>query len=294
MSDQNRPYLAAGFMLTAAFMIVLQNTFAKLMGEAGLNPIEMAFYRNAGGLILIALLITCIKKKAYFKTERPLAQLNRAVIGNICLSLIFWANTLLPLATVTAILLSAPIIATALSPLFLKERISWVRWGCITLGFLGAIIITNPESGTLDWRYAVAITASFASALTLITLRQLGKTENALTTNFYFFGLGSLITAPIFLFVSSGFSQVPLLVIAIIIAGVLNQTLKTKAFRHGDVSFLSPLNYLNIVWATVLGWAIWDKIPDIHVYIGCGVIIISNVLITLREHQLKKRKNAAD
>ncbi|MCB9982914.1 MAG: EamA family transporter [Rhodospirillales bacterium] len=103
-------------------MIVLVNMFAKLLTENGLTPLEVLFYRNIGGFALVTLTILSTKQFQRFKTKRPKAQFIRALTGNLCLWLIIWANALLPLATVSAILLSAPIIATVLSPLFFERK----------------------------------------------------------------------------------------------------------------------------------------------------------------------------
>ncbi|MCB1720135.1 MAG: DMT family transporter, partial [Alphaproteobacteria bacterium] len=78
------------------------------------------------------------------------------------------------------------------------------------------------------------------------------------------------------------------LLAGIIISGFLSQFFKNNAYKHGEISFLSPLIYFNIVWATLLGWAVWKEIPEIHVYIGCAIIICSNLLITWKEQKIAR------
>ncbi|MBI1300054.1 MAG: EamA family transporter [Alphaproteobacteria bacterium] len=289
MSISKEPYAkAAALILTASLMIVLMNMFAKLLTENGMNPIEALFYRNLGGFCLITAFIIFSKKLENFKTKRPKAQLIRAVIGNICLGLVIWANSLLPLATVSAILLSTPIIATALSPLFLNENISWFRWSCVTIGFIGALIITQPAISELSFPYIVAALGAISSAFVLICLRELGKNEDPITTTFYFLGFGSVMTSILLPFIWTGLPNLDLILIGLIVSGFLNQHFKTTAFKYGEISFLSPLKYFNVVWATILGWAVWHEIPPIHVYVGCAIIILSNILITWREQKLFK------
>lgn len=288
-NKNNQNIKAAALILCASFMIVVMNMFAKLLTETGMSPVEALFYRNFGGFLIITVLILYSGKYKSFKTERPKAQAIRALVGNICLGLVIWANALLPLATVSAILLSTPVIATALSPFFLSEKISWFRWSCVIGGLVGAMIITQPGLEGYTPAYIVALLGAVSSAGVLICLRDLGKSEGFMTTTFYFLGLGTVMTGIILPFFWTGLPSAYWLMAGLIISGFLNQHLKTKAFTHGELSFLSPLQYFNIVWATLLGWAVWKEIPEIHVYIGCGIIIFSNLLITWREQ--KKPKN---
>jgi len=287
--NDNRQYLkAAGFLLGSSFMIVLVNMFAKLLTENGLTPLEVLFYRNLGGFALVTLTILSTKQFQRFKTKRPKAQFIRALTGNICLWLIIWANALLPLATVSAILLSAPIIATVLSPLFLNEKTSKFRWLCVIAGLVGALVITQPGMENFTPSTIVALMGALASAIVILYLRSLGQNEDPLTTTFYLFGWGSLFAGLCLPFFWTGLPSAYALLAGIIISGFLSQFFKNNAYKHGEISFLSPLIYFNIVWATLLGWAVWKEIPEIHVYIGCAIIICSNLLITWKEQKIAR------
>lgn len=285
----NQNLKAAALILTASFMIVAMNMFAKLLTEAGLTPVEALFYRNIGGFFIITALIALTGKTESFKTKRLHGQIIRAFIGNICLGLVIWANALLPLATVSAILLLTPIIATAMAPIFLGEKTSWFRWVCIVLGLVGALVITRPGLTDFSFAYVIALLGAISSAGVLVSLRTLGKSEDFMTTTFYFLGLGSLMTGIVLPFFWSHFPTNFALLAGLIVCGFLNQIFKTKAFTYSELSFLTPLKYFNIVWATLLGWAIWNEIPQIHVYIGCSIIIASNLLITWQENYTKNK-----
>jgi len=101
--------------------------------------------------------------------------------------------------------------------------------------------------------YIVALLGAVSSAGVLICLRDLGKSEDFMTTTFYFLGLGTVMTGVVLPFFWTGLPSAYGLMAGLIMSGFLNQSLKTKAFTHGELSVLSLLKYFNIVWVTLLG-----------------------------------------
>ena len=186
MSKPTKIYKGIVLILLATFCIVLMNTCAK-MSSSALDIIEIVFYR---GLIALSLLIPYMmltQPLLVFKTKRFKTHLYRAFVGNLGVGLVFWSYALLPMADATALLFAAPLFVTILSPIMLKEKVDRYRWAAVIAGFGGILSIAKP-SGDMFSNPAslIALAAALCVALVNIALRNLGRTDEALTTVFYF------------------------------------------------------------------------------------------------------------
>lgn len=277
-------------MTIAVLLIVVMNMFGKILSETH-SPIDIVFWRNAIAFVIVIAIIAMKKDTSLFKTQRFSGHLIRGVGGTIGLACVFWAYSLLPMADVVAIMFTAGLMTTALSAMFLGEKVGPYRWAAVVVGCIGAFITTAPSGE--DWNIlgvCVSLAAAFiGGALVSTMLRSLGKTEPALTTVFYFLLIGMAITAPFVVFygtLPTYATALPL--IGCGVAGGFSLILKTQAFRYAEASLLSPVHYTAIIWATFLGWFVFNDFPTANVLIGAAIIIAANVVIIVREHRKSK------
>jgi drug/metabolite transporter (DMT)-like permease len=251
------------------------------MSSPAHGPIEMVFYRGliALGLLIPYMLLT--QPASVFKTRRIKMHLYRAVVGNLAVGFVFWAYALLPMADATALLFAAPLFVTILSPLMLKEKVDRFRWGAVIVGFGGIILIAKPSGALLtDPAALIALAAALCVALVNIALRNLGQTDEALTTVFYFILIGVLITGPYTIFYGSAPDPDILpWIFGIGIFAAIQQVTKTNAYRIAEASLLAPYTYTSIVWATLMGWIFWHDFPALSVLAGTAVVIGSNLFM---------------
>jgi len=278
---------AIGLMTISVFLINVMNAMVKLVSDIH-PPLEILFYR---GTIAMALLLVWAlfrgKLKTIYKTARPWSHFGRGLFGNVGLLLVIWSFTLLPMADATATLFASTLMVTVLSALILKEQVGPWRWSAVIAGFIGVLMIVHP-SGAMTSGYAsfVPLAAAFFGAFVQIYLRELGKSEDALTTVFYFLLFGIVISSVYMPFKG----QLPTLgtllpLTAIALCGLVSLILKSYAFSLAEASLLSPFNYTAIVWATLLGWIFWGDMPTLAVTGGAAIIIASNLLIIYRERR---------
>ena len=277
-------YKGIALILLATLGIVLMNACAK-MSSVSLTPLEMLFYRGLLALTLLIPYMLVTHSVSVFKTRRIRAHLYRGIIGNLGVGCVFWAYTLLPMADATALLFAAPLFVTALSPLLLRETVHGYQWAAVIIGFGGILLIARPSPEMLVRPASlIGLAAAFFIALVDMALRNLGRTDDPLTTVFYFLLFGVVISAPYTLiFGAAPASTTVPWIIGIGIFTAIQQVAKTTAYRFAPASLLAPYTYSSILWATLTGWFLWKDLPTLSVLIGAGVVIACNLAIAWRE-----------
>jgi len=252
---------------------------------------EVIFFRGFFGLIPILLLIPNKKLKNFYYTTRPGLHFLRCLSGLIALAAIFLALRELPLATVVSITYAAPIFTTLMSIFFLSERVGIYRWLAVLIGFIGIVIISEPGFTSLNIYYFYPIIFCIGLSYVAIVLRQLSTTEPIWLIGFYF---SFSITISSFFTLSGTNWIMPSLVDFIllssigILGGVANLLL-TQAYKLSEVSLVTPLRYLALLFAIFFGYIFWDELPTYKTLVGAFFVIFSSIIIYRREIYLKKQ-----
>ncbi len=271
-------------ILVATLGIVLMNTCAKV-GSVAHGPIEMVFFRGVAALALLVPYMLLTRAPAVFRTRRIRAHLYRSLVGNLGVCFVFWAYSLLPMADATALLFAAPLFVAVLSPVLLKERMGSRRWAAVLVGFGGVLLIVQPSAGLFSNPASlIGLVAALFAALVDMALRNLGRTDDPLTTVFYFLLIGVLVSGPYTLWVGK-IPDMRLLpwMIGIGVFAAVQQLAKTTAYQLSEASLLAPYTYTAIIWATLTGWVLWQDLPTVPVVMGTVVVIGSNLFILFRE-----------
>ena len=159
----------------------------KLASEQGLNAPELVFYRSLFSLPVILFWVLKRESLASLKPNRALAHVWRCALGLLSMGLTFQALILLPLADATAINFTAPIFATILSFLILKEHVGVHRWSAVFIGFIGVLIVARPGGSSLPLLgVIIALVAAIGQAGVTTTLRHLQRSENVSAIVFWF------------------------------------------------------------------------------------------------------------
>ena len=159
------------------------------------------------------------------------------------------------------------------------------RWGAVIMGFVGVLIITQPGAGMAGWGIATGLIGALLSAGVSILLRQIGKTEGAATTVFWFSALSVPPTAIAFAITASPHPAQTWLLLALVgMCGGIAQMLMTASLKLGPVSLVVPMDYTGLVWATLFGWVLFDVLPGWSTWLGAPFVIGSGLYIVWREH----------
>ncbi|MEM8696184.1 MAG: DMT family transporter [Pseudomonadota bacterium] len=284
---EQRPVAGILLRIGAATAFAFMAAMVKIGSDLGLHPIEMIFWRFAFALPPLFLWIALRPGLQMIRTKRPLAHLWRAVIGLTAMGFAYWSITLLPLAEATVISFAAPIFATMLSAIFLLESVGWHRWSAVAIGFLGVLIVMQPQNASLPIDgLIVALISAFGVACVIITIRQISRTERAMTTVFWFTLISAVGTGFVVPFFAAAHSwQGWAVMVAIAIFGGTAQLLLTASLRIAPVVVVAPFDYIQLLWAVALGWLIWSDVPSVATWCGAAVIIASASYTLYRERK---------
>jgi len=277
-------------MSLAVFFIALMNMCAKLSSDKA-SIIEIVFYRGLISIVLLGLWLGFTRRFDLLKTKRPMAHLGRSTIGTIGVGFVYWAYSLMPMGDVAVLLLTSSLFVTILSVPLLGETVGSWRWAAVVIGFIGAGFVGNPLGHHFSlYAFSVCIMAAFMVSLVFIFLSKLGRTESAFTTVFYF-SLTSTIVSGVYMIFKGHMPDADIYwpLFGTGIASLFSLLLKTEAYKHGEASFLSPLDYMNLFWSILFGFMFWGDLPNWTMLSGAAMIIGSNVLIIWREHVHKQK-----
>ena len=277
----------------AFFSFTVMNMFAKLL-SANHSIIEIAFYRNLIASVPFLIMVFVFgRREILVLRSKPTLVGIRAVLGTISLMATFFAFSLMPMADTTALMFTSSLFIPILAVIFLKESVGPYRWSAVAIGFIGVIIMSHPTGEVNSLGIMVAICAALMHAVLQIILRYLGRYESPETITFYFFIIGTFLTAlPLpFIAVRPTVAEVPLL-LGIGLSGAAAQWLLSIAFRNARAAVVTVFNYSGIVWATLFGWMIWNEWPLPTVMAGAAVVIAANILIIWREARLGRISDA--
>ena len=250
---------------------------------------QVLFFRGFFGIIFYFFVIPRERLHNFYITKRAGLHFLRCTSGLIALVSIFIALRELPLATVVSISFAAPIFTTIFSIFLLSEKVGIYRWLAVLVGFFGILIITEPGISELNIYYIFPIIFCLGLSYVAITIRQLSSTEPVWLISFYF---SLSITLLSFLTIPQGWvmpslNDFILLSFIGIFGGVANLWL-SQSYKYAEVSLVTPLKYLALVFAIIFGYFIWNEIPTIKTLMGSLLVIFSTLIIFRREIYKKK------
>ncbi len=272
-------------MLVATTVFAGMDALVKLlMAEHSL--LQVLFFRAGFGLVPLVPLLWRGGMRVV-ATKRPWAHVVRSAIGLLAVGCFFMAFHRLPLVQVTAIGFAAPLLITALSVPLLKEKVTPGRWAAVATGFGGILIVAGPEAWNGDLLgagAAFAVVGTFLYALVMVLMRDMGRTEAAVTTVFWFSMLTLVLTgATLPLVWQTPDPRAWVLFAGAGILGGIGQLLISQAVRLAPASVVAPFDYFHIVVSSSLGWLVFAEIPTVTTMAGALVVMASGLYVLRTE-----------
>lgn len=280
---RNQIPLGIAYMVASTVMFAGGNAAVKWQLET--YPLgEVAFCRTLFAFLTVALIVLPRAGLSVLRTNRYREHVQRGLsqFG----SMLCWmlAVSALSLGAATAIGFAAPLFTTLLSIVVLKEKVGIHRWSALLLGFVGVIVITDPGPGMLTYGALFALGNAILISTVAIAIRRMSLSESTETLTFYQMSIILLCTACLLPFGFSMPTWYDALMLAL--AGIGNgiaQFWWTRSLSLAPPSAVVPFNYLSLVWATLLGFAIWGDVPTPALLIGSAIVVASGLYILWRE-----------
>ena len=271
----------------AMFLFAIMNGLAKHLSETH-SVIEIAFWRNLfASLPFLAAVFLAGRRDLLVIKSAPRLLVIRAVMGSVTLVITFAAFSVMPMAETSVLLFTASLFLPILGVVFLKEGVGPWRWSAVVVGFLGVAVMANPGGSVNSLGVSLALGAALLQATMGILLRRLGGSERPETIALYFFVIGTVMTGLAMPYVGTGptLEELPYF-IAVGLVGAGAQWSLSLAYKHAPTAIVAVFNYTSLIWATLIGWLVWDEWPLPVVFAGSAIVIAANMLIIWRENQL--------
>ena len=271
--------LGVAMMLATQIVMPVNDALAKylVMALPALQVAWARFFFNA--LLMVPLALWRHGPEAMLPASLPLQIVRGLVILAANIAFVFGVRHV-PLADALAIVFIAPLAVTALSARFLGEKIRLGHWLAVLIGFIGAIVIIRPGATAIGAWGLLPLTAGLLFAVYLVLTRKLViTTPPAVTQALTALVAATLLTAVVpFVWVDPTPGQLGLM-LAVGLLSTCGHLLMTTAHVHAEASTLAPLTYLALVTATILGFLIFDDLPDRWTLIGACVVTISGLYV---------------
>lgn len=292
--------LVALSLMSGAMMIVpIMDIIAKYLSQS-LPPLEVTFGRFLFQFLICGAIAVATGNIAKLRSKRPGINFLRGALLAIASLLFFTAIKYMPVATAISIFFVEPMILTILAALILKERFGLRRVIAILVGLAGALLILRPSFIEVGLPSLLPLGTATCFAFYLIVNRRFAGTDNLMAIQFSAGIAGSLILGTALLASSlvglSGaiftLPDAPQLGLLALIGAIsfAAHGLVVIAFQKGEAALLAPLQYLEIVSATLFGYLVFGDFPDMPTWVGIGLIVTSGLYITQRERALNRKK----
>lgn len=273
-----QPLLGITLVIGAASCFAVMDTTVRYVGAY--FSVALVLWTRYGLHAAFMTLWIALSSQRSFRTANPMFQIARGALLAFSSAMAFAALRRMPVAEFTAIIMLTPVVATLVARLWLKERISPLRWALVVGGFVGALIVIRPGSGIVGWAALLPLAACFSNAAFQIMTSRFAPHEDPFTTNFYTGATGMAIATPILLasvvdpietlMAAPGVQVGALLAVAML--GTAGHLMLIMALGKAPASTLMPFQYAQLAVAALAGYVAFGVVPDGWGWVGMAII----------------------
>lgn len=289
---------ALGIFLMLGFAVFgpVIDVFGKFAGQADIPVFQISAFRFL--VQLVCLLPVAFYLKCFYKPNWQEVGLHllRGGLLFAATSFFFSALIYLPIADALSIFFAEPFILTLLGGLLLGEPVGWRRIVACIIGFCGALLVIQPQYQTVGLPAALPLGTAFCFAFYLLLTRKMTQTSHPVMVQIFTSLAAMALVMPVLIILNNGpiavLDMVPLdsyqlfLLVGVGVAATIAHMFLTTAFRYARVVVLAPLQYLEIISATLLGFWFFDDFPNKVTFVGIAIIVGSGLYVLMRERRL--------
>ncbi len=301
---QHKPIAGILFCVFSLLGFALQDSLVKWLSE-DLPILQVLAIRAMVVLALLTGVGLALHGRKILRGKKPRPLMLRGVLAFFAFTTYYLALSRIPLADAASVYMTAPLFVTMLSALLLGEKVGFHRWGAVVAGFSAVIVMLAPGSSLFRLEAAIPLFSAMCYAMIPIINRRIGMSEHALTMAIYttatYLGLILLVSAfihllPIQLHGNELLGELLqhwqkpsdlefLLILFVSCLFTLALLGITQAYRVAVVSSVAPFEYSYLVWATLIGFFLFNHVPSTRTIIGGAVVVICGCYIAVRERK---------
>jgi S-adenosylmethionine uptake transporter len=273
----------AAFALAAFAVFATHDVFVKVLGGHYV-AFQIIFFSVLFSFPLVTLMLMRDPTSSNLLPRHPWWTALRTAATVVTGSSAFYAFSVLPLAQVYAILFAAPLLITLFAIPILGEKVGPYRAAAVVVGLLGVLVVLRPGTTALNLGHLAALAAAVCGATGSVIVRKIGKDERDAVLLLYPMVANFVLMGGILPFVYRPMPAEHLGMVAVIAClGFAGGLLVIAAYRNGDAALVAPMQYSQIIWASVFGAALFGEMPTVYTLLGAMIIIASGLLIVVRE-----------
>ncbi|HEY1473254.1 MAG TPA: DMT family transporter [Pseudolabrys sp.] len=290
-SAQQRGQRLTGIALMcgAVALFACLDTTAKYL-NIYMDPLQVAWARYTSAFGLTLIVSNPLTHTGLLRTKRLKLQLTRSVLLTASSVLNFLALRWLQLDEALSIVFTFPFIVAIVSGPMLGEWIGWRRWSAICVGFGGILLITRPGFGGMHPAALISFAATVCYGFYAVITRIVSRVDSNQTSLFYANFIGALILMPVIPFVWTTPQNWPiaLMLVGTGVLGSAGHYLLIAGHKLAPAAVLSPFVYTQLIWVVILGYLVFDHVPNSWTIAGAAIVIGSGLYLLYRERKLGK------
>lgn len=280
---RDAPLRGIGLVLVTGIFFNAADVASKVL-TAEISPLQVIWLRYGTFTAIMLAVVWRAGGSSLLRTQRPMLQFLRGLGVTLSSILFVMGLRYLPIADATASSFVAPLFVTALSIPILGETIGWRRWTATLVGLFGVLIVVRPGGSGFQSASLLPVASALAWAFAMIITRMMSRTESPLTTLAYSAMIGFALVSLFMPFVWQPLTWTFLLIgLFIGVSSTVGHWLLVSAFRYADASLLAPFSYLQLLWASILGYLVFSALPDFWTLVGAVIIAASGLYTAHRE-----------
>lgn len=248
------------------------------------SAVQIIFFSVMFGFPLVMVMLIRDRSDGNLRPRHPWWTALRTAASLVTGVSAFYAFSVLPLAQTYAILFAAPLLITLLAIPILGEKVGIRRGIAVVVGLLGVMVVLRPGAADLSLGHAAALTAAVCSSLASVIVRKIGAEERAAVLLLYPMLANFIVLGAALPLVYHPMPIQHLGMMAIIaLFGFVAMLFLIQAYRRAEAVVVAPMQYSQMIWATIFGALIFDELPDAYTIVGSAIIMASGLYIVLRE-----------
>lgn len=298
---QDRPLMGIMLMLGFCLVAPLSDATAKLLGDAALGqPVfQVVFLRFVMQAVFLLPLAVALRRPVAMSARATWFVFLRTVLHIVGVGAMFLSLRFLPLAETVAIAFVMPFILLLLGWLLMNEEVGWRRLLACAVGFAGTLLVIQPSFAQVGWPALLPVVVALAFALFMLVTRRIAKETDPVAMQGVSGVMAVVLMAPVAIFGAMAglptleFVPVPSgalwLYLVLGVLGSFGHLLMTWSLRYAPSTTLAPMQYLEIPFATVIGWAVFRDLPNGLAAIGIAITVAAGLYVILRERAIARQ-----